>query len=325
MKNYSEDASKQYHTQVGKGDIGRYILMPGDPKRCRKIAEYLDDPELIADSREYITYTGILDGVKVSVTSSGIGGPSTAIAMEELSLCGADTFVRVGTCGGMQPQVKSGDLVVATGAIRMEGTTREYAPIEFPAVASFDVVDALIKASKNLELDIKPHYTEQGAASTENASAEPEKSGKSTREDDETAASTGNAPSEPEKSEKSAKKDSSAAASAVHIGTVQCKDSFFGQHEPEKMPVAYELTEKWEAWKKLGCLASEMESAALFIVAAKLHARAGTCLLVVANQEREKLGLENPVVHDTDLVIRTAIEAVRILIREDAEKRGEQP
>lgn len=276
MKNYSEDASKQYHTQVGKGDIGRYILMPGDPKRCIKIAQYLDDAKLIADSREYTTYTGTLDGVKVSVTSSGIGGPSTAIAMEELSLCGADTFVRVGTCGGMQPQVKSGDLVVATGAIRMEGTTREYAPIEFPAVASFDVVDALIKASKNLELDIKPHYTERRAAS------------------------------------------------AVHIGIVQCKDSFFGQHEPEKMPVAYELTEKWEAWKKLGCLASEMESAALFIVAAKLHARAGTCLLVVANQEREKLGLKNPVVHDTDLVIRTAVEAVRILIREDRKKRDEQ-
>lgn len=329
MKNYSEDASKQYHTQVGKGDIGRYILMPGDPKRCIKIAQYLDDAKLIADSREYTTYTGTLDGVKVSVTSSGIGGPSTAIAMEELSLCGADTFVRVGTCGGMQPQVKSGDLVVATGAIRMEGTTREYAPIEFPAVASFDVVDALIKASNNLELDIRPHYTEQGATSTENVSLESEKSKKTTKKttngDSSTAASPENASSESEKSEKSTKKDCSAAASAVHIGIVQCKDSFFGQHEPEKMPVAYELTEKWEAWKKLGCLASEMESAALFIVAAKLHARAGTCLLVVANQEREKLGLENPVVHDTDLVIRTAIEAVRILIREDAKKRGEQP
>ena len=101
MKNYSEDQSKQYHTQVGKGDVGRYVLMPGDPKRCIKIAKYFQDAKLIADSREYVTYTGFLDGEKVSVTSTGIGGPSTSIAMEELSLCGADTFVRVGTCGGM--------------------------------------------------------------------------------------------------------------------------------------------------------------------------------------------------------------------------------
>ena len=118
MKNYSEDQSKQYHTQVGKGDVGRYVLMPGDPKRCIKIAKYFQDAQLIADSREYVTYTGFLDGEKVSVTSTGIGGPSTSIAMEELSLCGADTFVRVGTCGGMQTEVRSGDIVIATGAVR---------------------------------------------------------------------------------------------------------------------------------------------------------------------------------------------------------------
>ena len=111
MKNYSEDQSKQYHTQVGKGDVGRYVLMPGDPKRCIKIAKYFQDAQLIADSREYVTYTGFLDGEKVSVTSTGIGGPSTSIAMEELSLCGADTFVRVGTCGGMQTEVRSGDRI----------------------------------------------------------------------------------------------------------------------------------------------------------------------------------------------------------------------
>ena len=116
MKNYSEDQSRQYHIQVAKGEVGRYVIMPGDPKRCAKIAQYFDNPVLIADNREYVTYTGTLDGVKVSVTSTGIGGPSASIAMEELYKCGADTFVRIGTCGGMQTEIKSGDVVIATGA-----------------------------------------------------------------------------------------------------------------------------------------------------------------------------------------------------------------
>lgn len=258
MKNYSEDTSRQYHIQVAQGEVGRYVIMPGDPKRCAKIAQYLENPVLIADNREYVTYTGELDGVKVSVTSTGIGGPSASIAMEELYRCGADTFIRIGTCGGMQTEVKSGDVVVATGAIRMEGTSREYAPIEFPAVADISVTNALIRAAKKM-------------------------------------------------------------GCPFHTGVVQCKDSFYGQHEPETKPVSYELLNKWEAWKRLGCLASEMESAAMFIVASALHVRAGSCFLVMANQEREKLGLENPVVHDTDLAIRAAVGAVRELIREDTE------
>lgn len=256
MKNYSEDASKQYHIQVGQGDVGRYVILPGDPKRCAKIAKYFDNAELVADSREYVTYTGYLDGVKVSVTSTGIGGPSASIAMEELVKCGADTFVRIGTCGGMQLEVESGDAVIATSAIRMEGTSKEYAPIEFPAVANIEVVNALIDAAK-----------------------------------------------------KQGKKH--------HVGVVQCKDAFYGQHEPELMPVSYELLNKWEAWKRLGCLASEMESAALFVVASKLHVRVGSVFLVVANQEREKAGLVNPVVHDTDGAIRIAVEALRELIKKD--------
>ena len=149
MKNYSEDASKQYHIQVGKGEVGRYVILPGDPKRCKKIAQYFDDPVFVADNREYVTYTGTLDGVKVSVTSTGIGGPSASIAMEELYRCGADTFVRIGTCGGMQTEVKSGDIVIATGAIRMEGTSKEYAPIEFPAVANLEVTNALLTECPN--------------------------------------------------------------------------------------------------------------------------------------------------------------------------------
>lgn len=248
---YSEDG-KQYHIALKQGDVGEYVILPGDPKRCVKIAQYFENPVLVADNREYITYTGYLDGTKVSVTSTGIGGASAAIAMEELANIGAKYFIRVGTCGGMQPEIVGGDLIIATGAVRMEGTSKEYAPIEFPAVANLDIVNALVKASKDLG------YT-------------------------------------------------------AHTGIVQCKDAFYGQHEPETKPVSYELLNKWEAWKKLGCLASEMESAALFVVASYLKVKVGSVFLAVANQEREKLGMENPVVHDTEKAIKTAIEAIKIL------------
>ena len=252
MQNYSGEEGLQYHLQIRKGDVGRYVILPGDPKRCKKIAAYFENPVLVADSREFVTYTGTLDGVKVSVTSTGIGGPSASIAMEELIQCGADTFIRVGTCGGMALDVEGGDIVVATGAIRAEGTSKEYAPIEFPAVADLTVTNALVQAAKNL-------------------------------------------------------------GKKWHAGVVQCKDAFYGQHEPEAMPVGYELINKWEAWKRMGCLASEMESAALFTVASYLRVRVGSVFLTVANQERERANLENPVVHDTEKAIKTAIEAIRIL------------
>ena len=259
MINYSEDASRQYHIQVAKGEVGRYVILPGDPKRCVKIAQYLENPVLIADNREFTTYTGTLDGVKVSVTSTGIGGPSASIAMEELYRCGADTFVRIGTCGGMQPDVKSGDIVIATGAVRMEGTSKEYAPIEYPAVPDFGVTTALVSAAKALKMP-------------------------------------------------------------YHTGVVQCKDAFYGQHEPERMPVSYELLNKWEAWKRLGCKASEMESAALFVVASHLRVRCGSDFLVVGNQERMAAGLDNPIVHDTEAAIKVAVQALRKLIAQDREQ-----
>lgn len=252
---YAEDG-KQYHIDLKEGDVGEYVILPGDPKRCKKIAEYFEDARLIADKREYVTYTGFLDGVMVSVTSTGIGGPSAAIALEELVKVGARKFIRVGTCGGMDINVKGGDIVIPTGAIRMEGTSKEYAPIEFPAVASFDIVEKLVQAAKN-------------------------------------------------------------AGKPYHVGVVQCKDSFYGQHSPALMPVNYELINKWNAWLKLGCLASEMESAALFTVAAYLHVKVGSVFLVIANQEREKAGLDNPVVHDTDSAIKTAVEAIRLMIAEN--------
>lgn len=257
MINYSKDKDRQYHIQVAPGEVGEYVILPGDPKRCALIAKYFEDPVLVADNREYVTITGTLGGKKVSVTSTGIGGPSAAIAMEELVRCGAKTFIRVGTCGGMQENVISGDLIISSAAIRMDGTSREYAPIEFPAAADFEVTDALRKAAKELKF-------------------------------------------------------------SYHVGVTQSKDSFYGQHNPEAMPVYYELQNKWDAWLRLGCLASEMESATLFIVGAFHRVRVGSVCLVMANQERAKKNLINPIIRDTDSAIHTAIRAIQILMEQEA-------
>ena len=247
-----------YHLQMKKGDVGRYVLLPGDPGRCEQIASYLNDPHLVAYNREYKTYTGTLLGEKVSVTSTGIGGPSAAIAVEELVKIGADTFIRVGTCGGMNANVIPGSIVVANSAIRAEGTSREYLPIEFPAVADHQVTCALEAAAKSLNLPCK-------------------------------------------------------------VGVVQCKDSFYGQHEPEAQPISDDLLRRWSAWIRGGCLASEMESAALFVLGSCRSVRTGTVLLVCANKDREKLGYSDPSFHDTAPAIQTAIEAIRRLILSDRE------
>ena len=247
---------KQFHIQCVEGDVGRYVLLPGDPGRCEAIAQYFDDPIHVGMNREYNIWTGTLCGEKVSVCSTGIGGPSAAIAMEELTNIGAHTFIRVGTCGGIHMDVKPGDVVVATGAIRFEHTSLEYAPMEYPAVANFDVACALKTASEELGI-------------------------------------------------------------TTHTGVVQCKDSFYGQHSPEKSPVYYDLLQKWESWKRLGVKASEMESAALFVVADALGVRCGSCFHVVWNQEREKAGLFMPMTEDTSGAIRVGIEAMKKLILAD--------
>ena len=251
-----QELERQYHIHCAPGDVGRYVILPGDPGRCASIAAYFDDAKLVAQNREYTTYTGTLLGVPVSVCSTGIGGPSASIAMEELHKLGADTFIRTGTCGGIDLDVKSGDIVVATGAIRFEHTSMEYAPIEFPAVADFGITAALVNASRALG------YT-------------------------------------------------------THSGVVQCKDSFYGQHSPEASPVYYELLQKWESWKRLGVKASEMESAALFVVAAALHVRCGSCFHVVWNQEREKAGLDQDMSEDTSAAVKVAVEALKLVIAED--------
>ena len=247
---------RQFHINCVPGDVGRYCILPGDPGRCEAIAAYFEQPMHVMQNREFNTYTGMLLGEKVSVISTGIGGPSAVIALEELTAIGADTFIRVGTCGGIRLDVKSDDVVIATGAVRHEGTSREYAPIEFPAVPHYEVLTALVDAAKHLG---KPW----------------------------------------------------------HAGVVQCKDSFYGQHDPGRMPVSYELRDKWEAWKRLGVLASEMEGAALFTAAAALDVRCGAAFHVIWNQEREKAGLDQDESHDVEAAIELGIEALKLLILRD--------
>lgn len=254
------NGDEQFHINVKPGQVGRYVILPGDPGRCSKIAEYLEDAHFVASNREFTTYTGKLDGVPVSVCSTGIGGPSASIAMEELINCGADTFVRTGTSGGMKKEVMGDDLCIASGAIRMEGTSREYAPIEWPATADFDVMLALRDASERLGY-------------------------------------------------------------RYHVGVVQSKDSFYGQHDPGSMAAVPSLTDKWNAWMRLGALCSEMETAALFTVAALRGVRCGSVLHVIANQTRRELGLEDHNVFDTDKAVKAAVEAVRLLIERDKEAR----
>ena len=244
---------KQYHIGFDDTHKAKIAILPGDPGRVESIAGYLDDPRFFHQNREYMTWTGKIENQPVLVMSTGMGGPSTAIAIEELFLTGVDTFIRVGTCGGMADQVIGGDVVIATGAIRQEGTSKEYVPVEFPAIADLSVTNALVEGAKKI-------------------------------------------------------------GAVWHTGVVHCKDSFYGQHSPGRMPIGDDLIKNWKAWIKAGCLASEMESASLYIVAQSLGAKAGCVLNVVWNQERALKGLSNPESHDTTVAIKTAVEAVRILM-----------
>ena len=132
----------------GIGDVAKYILIPSDPQRVKTIASFLDESRKIAEYRGFMTYTGSKNGVEISVCSTGIGCPSAAIAVEELSRIGAKTFVRVGTTGALQRNVEMGDIVVASAAVRGDGTSKIYAPLEFPAIANFNVVAALLDAAR---------------------------------------------------------------------------------------------------------------------------------------------------------------------------------
>lgn len=251
-----EKESRMLHIGLSKEQGAGYAILPGDPGRVERIAAYLQCPVFVGQNREYTTWAGTVQGERVLVTSTGIGGPSAAIAVEELAKIGVHTMIRVGTCGGMQIPVQSGDLVIPTGSVRMEGTSKEYIPLEYPAVPCFEVLQALVQAAK-----------EQGRC--------------------------------------------------YHTGVIQCKDSFYGQHQPQSMPNASELTAKWKAWMHAGVLASEMETAALFTVAAVRKVRAGALMMTVWNQEREKQGLSNTRLTDTSPAIETVVAAMEKLILQD--------
>jgi uridine phosphorylase len=244
------------HIRCDEGDIAEYVLLPGDPGRVPAIAKHLDDARHIASSREFTTYTGSLDGTRVTVTSTGIGGPSTAIAIEELVQLGAHTFIRIGTCGAMHPDAHIGDVIVASAAVRDEGTTRQYAPLEYPAVATPAVVHALRTAATARGL---PH----------------------------------------------------------HVGVVHTTDSFYAQHEPERMPVADGLADQQATLRRLGVLCSEMETATVFVVGAVLGRRVGSVLAVAGNRTGGE-HLDSPaMIARRDQAVQDAIvvavDAVRLL------------
>lgn len=250
---YSFQTEEQFHIKLKKGDIGKYVILPGDPGRCELIAGYLDNPRHMGTFREFNIYTGTINGEQVTVCSSGVGGPSVSLAVEELTNLGAEVIIRVGTSGGIDPDVLGGDVVIPTGAIRFEGTSCQYAPIQFPAVPDFEVVFYLKKAAERL-------------------------------------------------------------GKRMHMGIVQSKDSFYGQHNPDRMPVAAELNQYWEAWKRMGTLCSEMECSTLFVVGQFRRIKTGAVILVFANQERRKLGLEDPQEYDSNISVSVAVEAIRMMI-----------
>ena len=250
-----DDSGLQYHVKVRPGDIGRYVLLPGDPGRVEKMAKYLDDAQFVSSNREHMVFTGKLLGEKVSIVSTGMGCPSTAIAVEELIAVGADTFIRVGTSGAVQPWLKLGDVAVVTGAIRDEGTTRQYLPIEFPAIADIEVVNALAEASKRVGAN-------------------------------------------------------------YFLGISQTKDSFYGEVERERMPMAAHLEERWKAWEAGGAICSEMEAAAIFILSSIYRKRAGGVMMVIGSDIETLLKKQ----HDKEIMIKAAIEAIKILIEQDRAK-----
>ncbi|MCD8220542.1 MAG: nucleoside phosphorylase [Ruminococcus sp.] len=247
----------QFHIHCSNGEVGAYAFLPGDPGRVPQIASYLTDAKLIAQNREFTTYTGLLGDTRVSVTSTGIGGPSAAIAMEELAALGTHTFLRIGTCGGIQPDLDAGTLLLPTGAIRMEGTTQEYLPLAFPAVPDFTLLSQLAAAAQRSDFSYR-------------------------------------------------------------MGVVHCKDSFYGQHAPETMPVGKRLQFDWDAWKAAGALGSEMESAALFIVAAVRHLRCATVLQTIWNQEQKRVNCASDAKQDDmTYAIQTAVRAMEAVIATD--------
>ena len=258
------DGERQFHLKVTPGEVGKYVILPGDPGRVSKIAAHFKNAHQAAQNREYNIYTGTLCGEKISAVSTGIGGPSAAIAVEELVRCGAHTFIRVGTSGGIDTKVCGGDLIIASAAIRGDGTSKEYLPPDYPAVADFDVLCALRNAAQRL------------CDGTE--------------------------------------------GNSYHIGVVQSKDSFYGETDPETMPMREYLQARWDSYIRCGALTSEMECSALFSVGTVRHVRTGAVISAIWNVERTKAGLSDKVCMDSEKSIMCAVEAMKELILNDRKK-----
>lgn len=258
--------NERFHLKIKNGDVGKYVILPGDPGRVPKIAALLDNAQQIAQNREYNIYTGTLNGEKVSVCSTGIGGPSAAIAVEELIDSGATTFIRVGTSGGIDLRVFGGDLVIAEAAIRAEGTSYEYLPQGYPALADFEVTTALVQAAKELsESEPGKHY---------------------------------------------------------HVGVVHSKDSFYGEVNPDGSAVGENIKSRWDSYVRCGCLASEMECAAIYAVGTvrsvfPLKIRCGGVLTALWNAERSKKNMPDTITEDSTRGIKCAVRAMELLIEED--------
>ena len=263
---------ERFHLKIKNGDVGRYVILPGDPGRVPKIAALLDNAQQIAQNREYNIYTGTLLGEKVSVCSTGIGGPSAAIAVEELIDSGANTFIRVGTSGGIDLRVFGGDLIIAEAAIRAEGTSYEYLPQGYPSLADFEVTSALVQAASEL--------SESGPGKN------------------------------------------------YHVGVVHSKDSFYGEVNPDGSAVGENIKSRWDSYVKCGCLASEMECAAIYAVGIvrsvfPIKIRCGGVLTALWNAERSKKNMADTVTNDSTNGIKCAVRAIEILIEQDKARYNE--
>lgn len=142
----------EFHILCNPEDIAPYVFVPGDPDRAKKIAAHFNNPRFISDSRGYVIYTGEIEGIPMTVCSTGMGGPQVAIGIEELGHMGAHTFIRVGSCGTLQDNIMPGDVIIASGVVRAGATANRYLPLAFPAAPHFDVLTALVEAAERLKI-----------------------------------------------------------------------------------------------------------------------------------------------------------------------------
>ena len=249
------------HTNLCKSEVCRYALLPGSPQRVERIANYLENPVKIRVNREYETWMGNLEGEKVLVMSTGMGGPSTAIGIEELYELGCDTMIRVGSCATTSMEVKRGDVVIPMASVRMEGTAIHYAPIEYPATPTIEVFDAIREAGK-------------------------------------------------------------ASGYPCRVGTVICRDFFYSQYDNQEEPASYYIKPRYEAYKMMGAIATEMETATMFIAGARLKARVGACMVCATDYVKsENVNKTYPIDYEPR-AIEIGVEAMRRIILSDKEKNA---